>query len=138
MRKASLLIGICMIVALAMTLMGQSIEEQLSPVMKQIAGSMQALRKGIDSKSAADAATDAEKLQGLFTQAAGIFKSKNAGDVAKSAKASAGLAADVMKAVKAGNFDAASESAGALQKSCKACHDVHREQLPDKTYKFKP
>ena len=35
------------------------------------------------------------------------------------------------------NLDAAKAPAGTIQKSCKACHDVHREALPDKTYKFK-
>ncbi len=43
----------------------------------------------------------------------------------------------VMKAAKAGNLDAAKAPAGTINKSCKACHDVHREQLPDKSYKFK-
>jgi Zn-finger protein len=34
-------------------------------------------------------------------------------------------------------MDTAKAKAGEIQKSCKACHAVHREQLPDKTYKFK-
>ena len=46
--------------------------------------------------------------------------------------------AHVVKAAKENNLDAAAEPAGALQKTCKACHDLHREQLPDKTFKFKP
>jgi len=60
------------------------------------------------------------------------------GDAAKAAKANAGTAGDIMKAAKENNLDAAAEPAGALQKTCKACHDLHREQLPDKTFKFKP
>ena len=33
--------------------------------------------------------------------------------------------------------DAAKAHVTAIQKTCKACHDVHRETLPDKTFKFK-
>jgi cytochrome c556 len=43
----------------------------------------------------------------------------------------------VAKAAESKDFAATAESVKALQGSCKACHDVHREQLPDKTYKIK-
>ena len=136
MRKVSVLIGICMLVALALTLVAQQTQD-LSPVMKDVGATMGTLRKSLDAKSAADVQKDAEKLQTLFTQAQGFFKAMKAQDAVDTAKANAGLAGDIAKAAKANNLDAAATSAGALQKTCKACHDVHREQLPDKTFKFK-
>jgi cytochrome c556 len=48
-----------------------------------------------------------------------------------------GLAADIAKAAKANDMAGAKAGADKLKASCKACHDVHREQLPDKTSKFK-
>ena len=139
MRKVSVLIGVCMLVALGLTILAQDdITKALSPIMKDNGATMQSLRRNLDAKSADAVAADAEKLQNNFTQAAGIFKANKVGDAAKAAKANVALAGDIMKAAKAGNLDAAAEPAGALQKSCKGCHDLHREQLPDKTYKFKP
>ena len=139
MRKAAavVVVAICLIVACAMALMGRSVTEQLAPVMKEVAVRMESLRKRLDSKSAIDAANDAERLQALFIQAAGIFRATGAVKAADSARANVGLAAEVTKAVNAGNFVGATKTASALQKSCKACHDAHREQLPDKTYKLK-
>ena len=62
------------------------------------------------------------------------MKAQDAVDLAKGNVDAAG---EIAKAAKANDLDAAKASAGTIQKSCKACHDVHREQLPDKTYKFK-
>ena len=137
MRKVYLLIGICILAAFAITLWAQAIEEQLSPVMKDVAATQGSLRKNLDAKSAADVEKDATKLQGLFEKAQGIFKAAKVGDAAKAAKANAEAAGEVIAAAKQNNLDAAATPAGAIQKSCKGCHDIHREQLPDKTYKFK-
>jgi len=139
MRKISVLIGICMLAALAITILAQQAPPtDLSPVMKDVAATTNKLRMDLMSSNAADVAADAEKLQGLFRQAAGFFKAQKAQDAVDFAKANVQRAGDIMKAAKENNLDAAKAPAGDLQKSCKNCHDVHREQLPDKTFKFKP
>jgi len=135
MRKVSILIGICMIVAVALTLVAQTTD--LSPIMKDVGTTMGSLRKNLDAKSAADVQKDAEKLQSLFTQSEGFFKAMKAQDAVDMVKMNAVAAGEIAKAAKANNFDAVAEKAGAIQKTCKGCHDVHREQLPDKSYKFK-
>ena len=136
MRKVSLLIGFCMLVALALTLVAQS-EQELSPIMKDVAATQNKMRMDMMSGAAADVAADAEKLQGNFTKAMGIFKALKAQDAVEAAKANADAAGEIVKAAKANNLEAAKAPAGTIQKSCKSCHDVHREQLPDKSYKFK-
>jgi len=136
MRKVSILIGICVLVALALTLLAQA-PTDLSPIMKDVAATQNKMRMDMMSGAAADVAADAQKLQQDFTQAMGFFKAMKAQDAVDAAKANADRAGEIMKAAKANNLDAAKAPAGDLQKSCKACHDVHREQLPDKTYKFK-
>ena len=140
MRKVSVLIGICMLAALAITIWGQERGApitDLSPVMKDVAATQNKLRMDLMSGNAADVAADADKLQGLFRQAAGFFKAQKAQDAFDWAKANVASAGEVSKAAKANTLDAAKAPAGEIQKSCKNCHDVHREQLPDKTYKFK-
>ena len=136
MRKVSVLIGICMLVALALTLIAQA-PTDLSPIMKDVAATQNKLRMDMMGGNAADVAADAQKLQQDFTQAQGFFKAMKAQDAVDMAKMNVDRAGEIAKAAKANNLDAAKAPAGDLQKSCKACHDVHREQLPDKTYKFK-
>ena len=136
MRKVSLLIGVCMLIALALTLVAQA-PQDLSPIMKDVAATSAKMRMDLMAGVAADIAADAEKIQQDFTQAQGFFKAMKARDAVDLAKGNAEAAGEVMKAAKANNLDAAKAPAGTIQKSCKACHDVHREQLPDKTYKFK-
>ena len=136
MRKASVLIGICMLAAVAFTLAAQA-PSDLSPIMKDVGATSGKMRMDLMAGNAADVAADAQKLQQDFTQAEGFFKAMKAQDAVDAAKANADAAGEVMKAAKAGNLDAAKAPAGTINKSCKACHDVHREALPDKTFKFK-
>ncbi|HYR90464.1 MAG TPA: hypothetical protein VE422_40725 [Terriglobia bacterium] len=139
MRKVSILIGICLLAGVALTLWAQAVEEQLSPVMKQVAPTAASLRMNLTAKDAKAAEGDAQKLGELFTQAQGIFKASKVGDAAKIAKGNAADAQDVLAAIKAGDWDTATAKAGGIQKTCKGCHDVHREEVSpgSKTYKFK-
>jgi len=136
MRKASVLIGICLLAAVAFALAAQA-PTDLSPVMKDVGATSGKMRMDIMAGTAADVAADAQKLQQDFTQAEGFFKAMKAQDAADMAKANVDAAGAVAKAAKANDMDAAKAAAGTINKSCKACHDVHRETLPDKTYKFK-
>lgn len=136
MRKVSVLIGICMLVALALTLVAQS-EQELPPIMKDVGATNASMRMNMMNGAAEEVAKDAAKLQGDFTKAAGIFKALKAQDAVDAAMANATAAGEIMKAAKAGNLDAAKAPAATIAGSCKSCHAIHREQLPDKTYKFK-
>jgi cytochrome c556 len=136
MRKVSMLIGICVLVALGLTLLAQA-PTDLSPIMKDVAATNNKLRMDMMANSAADVAADAQKLQQDFTQAMGFFKAMKAQDAVDASKANVDAAGELLKAAKANNMDAAKAPAGTIAKSCKGCHDIHREQLPDKTYKFK-
>ena len=136
MRKASVLIGICMLAAVAFALAAQA-PTDLSPVMKDVGATQRKLGMDIMAGNAADVAASAEKLQSDFTQAEGFFKAMKAQDAVDMARANVEAAEKVVKAAKANDMEAAKAAAGTINKSCKACHDVHREQLPDKTFKFK-
>lgn len=136
MRKVSILIGICMLTALALTLVAQ--QQDLSPVMKEVGSTSGSFRTALQAGSAADIARDAAKLEGLFRQAQTWFKGQKADKAAEWAEDVAKAAAATAKAAKANDLDAAKAAAGTVNKACKSCHEVHREQLPDKTYRFKP
>ena len=141
MRKVSILIGVCMLAALALTIWGQergAPVTDLSPVMKDVAATQAKMRMDLMAGNSADVAADAEKIQGLFRQAAGFFKAQKAQDSLDWAKANVASAGEIMKAAKANNLDAAKAPAGEIQKSCKNCRDVHREgDGKANPYKFK-
>ena len=136
MRKVSVLIGICLLVALALTLVAQG-PPDLSPIMKDVGATNGKLTMDLMAGSGADVAADAAKLQTDFTQAQGFFKAMKAQDAIDMAKANVDAAGDVIKAAKANDMAAAKAAAGTIGKSCKSCHAVHRETLPDKTFKYK-
>ena len=136
MRKASVLIGVCLLAAVAFALAAQA-PTDLSPIMKDVAATQQKMGMDMMAGNAADVAMDAQKLQQDFTQAQGFFKAMKAQDAVDAAKGNADAAGLIMKAAKANNLEDAKAPAKTIKGSCKACHDVHREQLPDKTYKFK-
>src|SRR5262249_43542391 len=133
MRKASVLIGICLLAAVAFALAAQA-PTDLSPIMKDVAATQNKMGMDMMAGNAADVAADAQKLQQDFTQAQGFFKAMKAQDAVDASKANADAAGEIVKAAKANNLDAAKAPAKTIKGSCKACHDQHREQLPDKTY----
>lgn len=136
MRKASVLIGFCMVAGLAITLAAQG--PDLSPIMKDVGATSGKMRMDLMAGNAADVAADAQKLQQDFTQAMGFFKAMKAQDAVDMAKANADAAGLVMKAAKAGNLDDAKAPSTEIQKSCKSCHSVHRDgDGKANPYKFK-
>ena len=137
MRLRFLLIGTCMVAALAITIWAQQAPTDLSPVMKDVAATTNKLRMDIMAGNAADVAADGQKLQNDFQQATAFFKTHNASDAVGWSNGNAQQAADIIKAAKANKLDAAKMPYAEMLKTCKSCHDVHREQLPDKSFKFK-
>ena len=136
MRKASVLIGICLLAAVAFALAAQA-PTDLSPIMKDVGATQMKMGMDMMAGNAADVAMDAQKMGQLFTQAQGYFKAMKAQDAVDMAQANVDASKAIAKAAKAGNLDDAKAPAKTIGGSCKACHMVHREQLPDKTYKFK-
>jgi len=135
MRKVSGLIGICTLVASVLTL--AQAPSDLSPIMKDISATQASLRINMMNGAGPDVARDAARLQEDFTKAMGFFKAMKAQDAVDMSKANADAAGEIVKAARANTLDAAKAPSEKIQKSCKSCHDVHREQLPDKSYRFK-
>ena len=106
-------------------------------VMKEIGATVELLRKDLDADLAAAAAT-ASKLEGLLKETEEFwteFKTKDAIDAAKGAQ---GVVRAVAAAARNKDLQNAKNAASGLGKFCAACHNSHREQLPDKSYRIKP
>jgi cytochrome c553 len=106
-------------------------------VMKDIGATVEVLRKDLDSDLAVAAAT-ATKLEGLLKETEDFwteFKTKDAIDAAKGGQ---GVARAVAAAARNKDVQNAKNAASGLGKFCTACHNSHREQQPDKSYRIKP
>jgi hypothetical protein len=130
MRKVLVVIAVCAIVALGLSVMGAQAPRALKDIMTDIQTSYQSLNMAVQGGNAAQIGTDSAKLQTLFTEAGTFFTKNKVDDAAKMAKEIADAAGDIAK-----SKDGTKVKAGIGK--CKGCHDIHREQLPDKSYKMK-
>jgi cytochrome c556 len=130
MRRVSIVIGACFVLALALTVMGQG-GRDITAIMKDVGP----LATGVAAKAPADAAADAAKLEGLFKEAQSFFAKDKVADAEGWAKAASDAAGKAAKDLKAGTVDKAAKNLGI---NCKQCHDVHREPGPEKgQFKYK-
>ncbi len=131
----------CLAVAAIVTLAPSVTSAQARPydvIMKEVGSTLGALRKTVDDSDFARSAEQAERLERLFKETGDFwakFKTKDAIDAAAGARE---LAASIVAAARA--KDAAKTKAGVsgLPRFCTTCHDSHREQMPDKSYRIRP
>jgi cytochrome c556 len=106
-------------------------------IMKDVGATFASLRKNLDSNSAAAAAQDAARLEGLMTETEAFWAPLNTQDAVGFAKSAREAAAAAGAAAKKNDIKAAQSSAAAVQKNCGSCHFAHREET-SKGYLIKP
>jgi cytochrome c556 len=107
-------------------------------VMKEVGATFDTLRKDLDGGNAATAVADAAKLERLFREIEDFwtpFKTRDAIDAARGAREASGA---VAAAAKDKDLPKAKTAASGLGRFCGTCHNSHREQMPDKSYRIKP
>src|SRR6266403_2807994 len=106
-------------------------------IMKDVGATFASLKKNLDANSAASAAEDAAKLEGLFTETEAFWAPLNTKDAVGFAKSAREASAAVAAAAKNNDLKAAQASAAAVQKACGLCHFAHREET-SKGFLIKP
>ena len=141
MRRVSIIIAVCAVLALGVGLVGQG--RDLDTIMKEISplwGTAQApgLQQALDAPTpdTAKIAADAAKLQSLFTEAEGQFTKLKMAEAAGMAKAEADAAGALAKEAKTGKI-ADTKAAKTSVGQCKACHGKYREPDPNGGFKVK-
>ena len=130
MRRVSIVIAVCFVLALAISLVGQG--RDLDAIMKEIGPLWTTPQTGLQASinsptpDYAKIAADAAKLQALFTEAEGQFSKMKMAEAAGSAKSAAEAAGATAKEAKGGKLADAKASSGAIGQ-CKACHAKYRE-----------
>ena len=138
-RSGHALAGLLIITIAA--LLGRPAAAQKRPydlVMKEVGATFDTLRKDLDGGNVATAAAGAAKLERLFREVEEFwtpFRTRDAIDAAKGAREASGA---VAAAAKEKDLQKAKTAAAGLGRFCGTCHNSHREQMPDKSYRIKP
>ena len=113
-------------------------ERPYNVVMKDIGSALGVLRKSADASDFARSAEQARRLEQLFDETEifwAKFKTRDAIDAAAGARK---LSASIAAAAVAKDAQKLKTELGGLGKFCTSCHDSHREQMPDKSYRIRP
>jgi hypothetical protein len=107
-------------------------------IMKEVGSALGALRKTVDDSDFARSAEQAEHLERLFKETEDFwakFKTKDAIDAAAGARE---LSASIVAAARAKDAAKMKVGVSGLPRFCTSCHESHREQMPDKSYRIRP
>jgi len=137
MRRASWLIGLCLVLALVINV-GAAIQQRTHPeIMQAVSATNRSLGQNVTANDAEAIAADAGTLAGLFREAIPIYESRQLTGAVTLAGKAAAAADEAVAAANAGNMEAAGAAAGNLGKACGGCHMQFREKLPDGTFRIK-
>jgi cytochrome c556 len=113
-------------------------EADYQKAMKEVLAGMQAAGKSIrEAGDLSGAVAGAKSIDTALASIDAFWVARKDTEAVKMNAASRAAAVAVAKAAESKDAAATGEAMKTLQGTCKACHDVHREQLPDKTYKIK-
>jgi cytochrome c556 len=107
-------------------------------IMKDVASAFGALRKSVEASDFAGSTEHSQRLECLFKETEDFwttFRTKDAIDAAVGAKE---LSASIAAAATAKDAQKLKTAANGLGRFCMTCHDSHREQMPDKSYRIRP
>ncbi|MDQ6676230.1 MAG: hypothetical protein M3Z09_02920 [Acidobacteriota bacterium] len=111
-------------------------EAEFPTWMKSLGPAMGSMRKNLEAKQGAEAATDAEKVAGIFKQVEAFYAKSNTEDAVKWATTAQTAATEVAAAATAGDFERAGAGVKQISGTCGPCHTAHREKI-EGGYKLK-
>ena len=110
----------------------------LDRLMKEIGGTVGALRKAIDGQNAELLKTNSDKIEELFEDVDDFWAARNVHDAASIADDAAEHAEHIEDAADAKDFTKAAEHLKLMQGTCASCHMKYRDKGPDGAYRIKP
>lgn len=112
-------------------------EQAFVAAMKTMLPTQGSLRKNIEAKNAEGVKADAAKLEGIFKTSEEFWKERKADDAVEWSKTGKDGAAEISKLAGAGEWDKIPDAQKKVGSTCSACHNAHREKLPEGGYKIK-
>jgi cytochrome c556 len=105
--------------------------------MKSAVGAKGKVAKGIAAKDGPGVVADAKVMEDSFKSIEDYWTKKGAADASGFAKTARTASADVGKAAKAGDFDAANAALTVVGGTCQGCHMAHRAKGADGAFQIK-
>ena len=97
-------------------------------LMQTVEDTNKSLASNIALQHAKEASSDAKELAAMFAQIEAFYVRKgNTEDAVGLSQKSRTLTADILRSVAAKDFDAATNSATTLARTCKACHNFYKK-----------
>lgn len=125
MRKISL---IAAVLILAASGVWAAVVELDADLMQAVEDTNKSMASNIALKDRKGSLSDATELDGMFAEIEHYYVSKgDADDAVKLSKKSRELVADILKSVKGGDFDHATNLATDLSRTCKSCHNFYKK-----------
>lgn len=112
-------------------------EEEFVAAMKTVLPTSGSLRTNVTAKNAEATKADAEKLEKIFKTSEGFFAARKTQDAVDWSKQAKEAAAAIGKLAAAGEWEKIPDEQKKIQATCMACHNAHREKLPEGGYKIK-
>jgi hypothetical protein len=135
MRKASILIAACMMLAVALNVWAY--QRTHPEIMQTVLQTRNAVTANIEAGDAAATAESAMQLQGLFQELIPIYERMNLAPAITIANKAIAITGETAKAAKANNMEAAAAAHGNIGKACGGCHDQFREKAEDGSFRIK-
>ncbi len=105
--------------------------------MKNLGAANQGMRGDVTNKDYAAIEKHAATYKASFTVANAFWSAKKADDAIKLTEDGLKGAADLDASAKAKNDEGIAMAQRGIGATCRGCHAVHREQLPDMTFEIK-
>lgn len=139
MRKLSLIAVLAAALITPTARAADVTEADYKKAMEATLAGMQAIGKTVrdNPTDLSGAVAGAKAIDAALASIDSFWVARKAQDAVEMNAKSRAAAMAVAKAAATNDAVATREAVKALQGTCKACHDVHREQLPDKTYRIK-
>lgn len=112
-------------------------EEAFVAAMKKVIPTNGSLGKNVTAKDVEATKKDAAALEEIFKVSEGFWKARKVQDAIDWSIQGKNAAAEVGKLAAAGEWDKIPDARKKIQETCMACHNAHREKLPDGSYKIK-
>jgi hypothetical protein len=107
-------------------------------VMKDVASTAGGLRKSVEASDFTAATEQAQRLERFFKETEDFWTKFNTKDAIDAAVGAKELSASIAAAASVKDAQTMKAAAGGLGRFCTSCHDSHREQMPDKSYRIRP
>ena len=133
MRKAFLIVSA---LAISAGLFGQE-DKDYQDWMKTTGATAGSLRKNLEAKNGEAAASDAKKLQEMFTKVHDFWMNKKVDGAMKFAMDAQSGFKEVGQLATAGKFDEAAATLKTTMATCGGCHSAYREKAADGSWKIK-